>query len=109
MAAFGAGPAIAHEGVLFPRCVGPYLVLMAGLIALGGVFEGSGEAPALLRVTALGTVVQLALAYALTGLGLHGVCLAPAFAAAVQCALVRLLFRRAPVQEETGVSSVRAG
>ncbi|MEU1002251.1 MATE family efflux transporter [Streptomyces tibetensis] len=109
MAALGAGPAVAHEGVLFLRCVGPYLVLMACLIALGGVFEGSGDAPALLRVTVLGTVVQLALAYGLTGLGLYGVCLASACAAAVQCALVGLLFRRVPVQEETGVSSVRAG
>ncbi|MER5833441.1 MATE family efflux transporter [Streptomyces sp. NPDC002130] len=109
MAAFGAGPAVAHEGVLFLRCVGPYLVLLACLIALGGVFEGSGDAPALLRVTVLGTAVHLALAYGLTGLGPYGVCLALAVAAAVQCALVGLLFRRVPVQEETGVSPVRVG
>ncbi|MFJ7345439.1 MATE family efflux transporter [Streptomyces sp. NPDC101110] len=109
MAAFGAGGAVAHEGVLFLRCVGPYLVLMAGLIALGGVFEGSGGASALLRVTVLGTAVQLALAYALTGLGLPGVCLALALATAVQCALAGVLFRRAPAQEETGVSPARVG
>ncbi|GAA2223991.1 MULTISPECIES: MATE family efflux transporter [Streptomyces] len=109
MAAFGAGTAVAHEGVLFLRCVGPYLVLMAGLIALGGVFEGSGGASVLLRVTALGTAVQLALAYALTGLGLPGVCLALALATAMQCVLAGMLFRRAPAQEETGVSSARVG
>ncbi|GAB2839834.1 hypothetical protein GCM10027074_02760 [Streptomyces deserti] len=108
MAAFGAGPAVAHQGVLFLRYVGPYLVVMACCIALGGVFEGSGAAPLLLRVTLLGTVVQLALAYGLTGLGLPGVCLAPALAMAVQCAVVGVLFRRAPRQEETGVSLVRA-
>lgn len=43
MRAFGAGPGVAHDGVLFLRCVGPYLLLMACFIALGGVFEGSGE------------------------------------------------------------------
>ena len=108
MAAFGAGPEVAHQGVLFLRCVGPYLLLMACFIALGGVFEGSGSAPVLLRVTLLGTAVQLPLAYALTGLGLPGVCLALALAMAVQCAVVFLLFRRGRDQEETEVSLVRA-
>lgn len=73
----------------------PYLLLTACFIALGGVFEGSGGAPALLRVTVLGTAVQLPLAYGLSGLGLPGVCLAPALATAVQCAVVAVLFRRA--------------
>ncbi|MFH0176856.1 MATE family efflux transporter [Streptomyces cacaoi] len=95
MAAFGAGPAVAGEGVLFLRCVGPYLLLMAGFIALGGVFEGSGGAPVLLRVTVLGTVVQLPLAYALSGLGLPGVCLALALGMAVQCLAVGVVLRRA--------------
>ncbi|WP_251093043.1 MATE family efflux transporter [Streptomyces sp. Caat 7-52] len=107
-AAFGAGPEVARQGVLFLRCIGPYLLLMACFIALGGVFEGGGEAPALLRVTLLGTAVQLPLAYGLTGLGLPGVCLALALAMAVQCAAaVAVLPRRARRQEETGVSSAR--
>ncbi|OIJ68796.1 MATE family efflux transporter [Streptomyces mangrovisoli] len=107
MAAFGAGGAVAHDGVLFLRCIGPYLLLTACCIALGGVFEGSGGAPALLRVTVLGTAVQLLLATALSGAGLPGVCLAMALAMAVQCAAVAVLFRRArPQVEETGVSSV---
>ncbi|MCX4761370.1 MATE family efflux transporter [Streptomyces sp. NBC_01275] len=110
MAAFGAGPAVAHEGVLFLRCVGPYLLLMAGFIALGGVFEGSGGAPVLLRVTVLGTAVQLPLAYALSGLGLPGVCLALALAMAVQCAAVGAVLRRRAwrQEEEPAVSLVRA-
>ncbi|MFD3615663.1 MATE family efflux transporter [Streptomyces sp. NPDC058676] len=108
MAAFGAGPAVADHGTLFLRCVGPYLLLMACFIAVGGVFEGSGHAPALLRVTVLGTAVQLPLAYGLTGLGLPGVCLALALAMAVQCGVVLVLFRRGPRQEEADVSLVRA-
>lgn len=108
MAAFGAGPEAARQGVLFLRCAGPYLLLMAGFIALGGVFEGSGRASALLRVTVLGTAVQLPLAYGLSGLGLPGVCLALALAMAVQCAALGLLFRGVPRQEETDVSLVRA-
>jgi Na+-driven multidrug efflux pump len=109
MAAFGAGPGVAREGVSFLRCVGPYLLLMSCLIALGGVFEGGGGAAVLLRVSVLGTAVQLGLAYGLTGLGLPGVCLALALATAVQCGLVGLLSRRVPAQEETGVSPARAG
>ncbi|MFF5189593.1 MATE family efflux transporter [Streptomyces sp. NPDC000345] len=102
MAAFGAGPAVAHEGVSFLRCVGPYLLLMAGFIALGGVFEGSGGAPVLLRVTLLGTAVQLPLAYALSGLGLPGVCLALALAMGVQCAVLGTVSRRSWRQDEAG-------
>lgn len=106
MAAFGAGPGVAHDGVLFLRCVGPYLLLMACFIALGGVFEGSGGAPVLLRVTLLGTAVQLPLAYGLSGLGLPGVCLALALSMAMQCAAVAVVAVRR--QEVTEVSVVRA-
>ncbi len=102
MAAFGAGPEVAHQGVLFLRCIGPYLLLMACVIALGGVFEGGGGAPVLLRVTLLGTAVQLPLAYGLSWLGLPGVCLALALAMALQWALLRRL------QEGSEVSLVRA-
>ncbi|MFC8345347.1 MATE family efflux transporter [Streptomyces sp. NPDC057280] len=104
MAAFGAGGDVAAEGVLFLRCAGPYLLLMACFIALGGVFEGSGGAPVLLRVTLLGTAVQLPLAYGLSGLGLPGVCLAMASAMAVQCAVVGVVLGRSRRQEVTEVS-----
>ncbi|WP_030319087.1 MATE family efflux transporter [Streptomyces sp. NRRL B-3229] len=106
MAAFGAGPEVAHTGVLFLRCVGPYLVLMACCIALGGVFEGSGGAPVLLRVTLLGTAVQSVAAYGFAALGLPGVCLALALAMAVQCGPVLVLLRRAGrgAQEDAGAS-----
>ncbi|MFI6355424.1 MATE family efflux transporter [Streptomyces sp. NPDC050743] len=109
MAAFGAGPEVARQGALFLRCVGPYLLLMACFIALGGVFEGSGGAPALLRVTLLGTAVQLPLALALGGLGLPGVCLALALSMAVQCATATALLRRAGHHEEAGTPLARTG
>ncbi|MCM1976531.1 MATE family efflux transporter [Streptomyces sp. G1] len=104
MAAFGAGPRVADQGVLFLRCIGPYLLLMGCFIALGGVFEGSGGSPLLLRVTLLGTAVQLPLAYLLSGLGLPGVCLALALAMTLQCALLGWRARR---QEGSEVSLVR--
>ncbi len=109
MAAFGAGPEVARQGALFLRCVGPFLLLMACFIALGGVFEGGGGAPALLRITLLGTAVQLPLAYALCGLGLPGVCLAQALAMAVQCGAVAALLRRSGRREEPVAALVRAG
>ncbi|MFI9149151.1 MATE family efflux transporter [Streptomyces sp. NPDC053367] len=108
MAAFGAEGAIAHEGVVFLRCVGPYLLLMAGFIALGGVFEGSGGAGALLRVTVLGTAVQLPLAYGLSGLGLPGICLAMALSMGLQGVVAAALFRRAGRRAEAAASLIRA-
>ncbi|MFF3610985.1 MATE family efflux transporter [Streptomyces sp. NPDC002580] len=108
MRAFGAGPAVGHEGVLFLRCVGPHLLLAACFIALGGAFEGSGGAPVLLRVTLVGTAVQLPLAHVLSGLGLPGICLALALSMTVQCAALRLWAGRAARQEEARVSLARA-
>lgn len=95
MRGFGAEGEVAEAGALYLRCLGPYLVLLACFIALGGVFEGSGGSPALARITAGGVVVQLGLAYALLGLGLPGVCLAMAGSMALQCAAVGRLYRRA--------------
>ncbi|MFF7336274.1 MATE family efflux transporter [Streptomyces sp. NPDC008163] len=94
MRAFGGEGAVAGAGALYLRCVGPYLLLLACFIALGGVFEGSGASPALARVTACGVAVQLALAYALSGWGLPGVCLAMGLSMAAQCAAVAVMYRR---------------
>ncbi|MYW66193.1 MATE family efflux transporter [Streptomyces sp. SID8379] len=100
MRAFGAPDDVTAQGALFLRCVGPYLVLLAGFIALGGAFEGSGGAGRVLRVTLLGTALQLPCAYWLSGLwGLAGVCAALGAAMAVQCAALVLLARRAVAQE----------
>ncbi|MEU4106623.1 MATE family efflux transporter, partial [Streptomyces tanashiensis] len=94
MRAFGAEPAVAEAGALFLRCLGPYLLLMAGYIALAGVFEGTGASPYLARITVAGVLVQLPLAYALSGAGLPGICLAMALAMGAQCAALGLLHRR---------------
>ncbi|MFE6763199.1 MATE family efflux transporter [Streptomyces sp. NPDC057689] len=96
MRAFGSEGAVAGAGALYLRCVGPYLLLLACFIALGGVFEGSGASPVLARITACGVAVQLALAYALSGWGLPGICLAMGLAMALQCAAVAALYRRTP-------------
>ncbi|MEU5216178.1 MATE family efflux transporter [Streptomyces sp. NPDC020807] len=94
MRAFGADPDVAAAGALFLRCLGPYLLLMACFIGVGGVFEGSGAGPYLARITVAGVLVQLPLAYALSGLGLGGICLATALAMAAQCAAMAVLHRR---------------
>lgn len=111
MRAFGAEPAVAEAGALFLRCLGPHLLLMAGSIALTGVFEGTGESPYLARITAGGVLVQLPLAYGLSGLGLPGICLATALATATQCAALGLLYRRTPgaPQREADSAFARSG
>ncbi|MEU6983724.1 MATE family efflux transporter [Streptomyces sp. NPDC046324] len=94
MRGFGAEPDVAAAGALFLRCLGPYLILMAGFIALAGVFEGAGDSPRLARITVLGVLAQLPLAHAFSGLGLPGICLAMALAMAGQCAALGMLHRR---------------
>ncbi|MEU4875239.1 MATE family efflux transporter [Streptomyces sp. NPDC021608] len=94
MRAFGSEGAVAEAGALYLRCLGPYLVLLACFIALGGVFEGSGGSPALARITVCGVTLQLALAYGLSGSGLPGICLAMALAMALQCAAIAGMYRR---------------
>ncbi|MFG2648529.1 MATE family efflux transporter [Streptomyces sp. NPDC048436] len=104
MRGFGAEGEVAGAGALYLRCLGPYLMLLACFIALGGVFEGSGGSPLLARITAGGVTVQLALAYALLDFGLPGVCLAMAASMALQCGVVAWLHRRtgrvAPVRRK---------
>lgn len=105
MAAFGAEPAVAAAGTVFLRTLGPYLLLLACFIALGGVFQGGGGAALLVRVTLAGTVVQLPLAYLLAGpagLGLTGVGVALAVAAGLQCLAVTAAFTRSAASRRPG-------
>ncbi|MFI9743178.1 MATE family efflux transporter [Streptomyces sp. NPDC052494] len=94
MRAFGSEGDVAEAGALYLRCLGPYLILLACFIALGGVFEGSGGSAALARITLCGVALQLALAYGLSGSGLPGICLAMALAMALQCAAIARMYRR---------------
>ncbi|MFE9373314.1 MATE family efflux transporter [Streptomyces sp. NPDC006711] len=111
MAAFGARGEVAAAGTLYLRCLGPYLVLLACFIALGGVLQGGGSGPALARITGCGVALQLALAQGLSGLGLPGVCLAMALAMGVQCAALARLRRRTrtPAQPTADGAAARAG
>ncbi|MGW1865443.1 MATE family efflux transporter [Streptomyces mauvecolor] len=110
MAGFGARGEVAAAGALYLRCLGPYLVLLACFISVGGVFEGSGGSPLLARITGCGVVIQLALAHGLSGIGLPGICLAMALAAAAQCAALAWLCRRVPRRQQVVDGSVlRAG
>lgn len=109
MRSFGAAPDVTAAGALFLRCLGPHLVLTAGFIALAGVFEGSGGGPRLARITIAGVLAQLPLAYALSGLGLPGICLAMALAMAGQCAALGLLHRRTPLCQEADIDLSRSG
>ncbi|MGW0606134.1 MATE family efflux transporter [Streptomyces sp. NPDC002640] len=105
MRAFGGEGAVTEAGALHLRCLGPYLVLLACFIALGGVFEGSGGSPALARITTGGVLLQLALAYGLSGAGLPGVCTAMALSMAAQCAAVARMYRRTPAPAAAGSGS----
>ncbi|EFL21755.1 putative transporter [Streptomyces himastatinicus ATCC 53653] len=107
MRAFGAEGEVAEAGALYLRSVGPYLVLLACFIALGGVFEASGRSPALARITACGAVLQLALAYGLSGSGLPGICLAMALSMALQCTAVTRMYRRTERARATGCDESR--
>ncbi|MFF7676096.1 MATE family efflux transporter [Actinacidiphila glaucinigra] len=105
MAAFGAEPGVAAAGTAFLRTLGPYLVLLACFIAPGGVLQGGGGAALLVRVTLVGTAVQLPLAYALAvpaGLGLVGVGVAMAVAAGLQCLAVTAAFTRSAASRRPG-------
>lgn len=87
MQAFTGDAAVVAAGAGFLRWVGPYLVALAGVVALGGVLMGSGRGPLLLAVTVVGTAGQLTLAWVLADrLGIEGVWLAMGLAAAGQLA-----------------------
>lgn len=107
MRAFGSEGEVAEAGAIYLRCLGPYLVLLACFIALGGVFEGSGGSPALVRITTCGVVLQLALAYGLSGSGLPGICLAMAASMALQCAAVARMYWRTEHPTAKGLNSSR--
>ncbi|MFK4111886.1 MATE family efflux transporter [Streptomyces sp. NPDC002176] len=93
---FTGEPAAVDAGAVFFRWLLPYLVLLAGVVALGGVFMGAGRPRALLAVTAFGACVQMPLAYglSLTALGVRGVWLSMSLGTGAQYALTWVFFRR---------------
>ncbi|SDJ64467.1 putative efflux protein, MATE family [Nonomuraea maritima] len=84
---FTDDPSVLHPAVGFLRWMTLYLVPFGGLIAVGGVLQGSGRGGRLLAATLAGFAVQLPLAYGLSAwLGVTGVWLAMAAGAAVSLA-----------------------
>ncbi|MFI8192210.1 MATE family efflux transporter [Streptomyces sp. NPDC085946] len=97
MGFFSDAPEVVDSGVVLLWYLLPYLVLLAGVVGLGGVFMGGRQTQSLFWVTALGACVQLPLAYALSSLpalGVQGVWLSMIIGTAAQYAMTVLLFRR---------------
>ncbi|GIE88464.1 MATE family efflux transporter [Actinoplanes regularis] len=89
MRLFSTDPQVVAAGVVLLRCVGGYLIPIAGVIALGGLLMGSGSGSRLFAVTVAGMATQSVLAWVFAGaLGLPGVWLAMAVGGLLQLALV---------------------
>ncbi|MEU7560287.1 MATE family efflux transporter [Streptomyces eurythermus] len=97
MGFFTSAPAVVDYGETLLWYLLPYLVLLAGVVGLGGVFMGGRQARSLFWVTLLGACVQLPLAYALSALpalDVQGVWLSMIIGTAAQYVMMVLLFRR---------------
>ncbi|MGW6912698.1 MATE family efflux transporter [Kitasatospora sp. NPDC054939] len=97
MGFFADSPGVVDEGAVLMWYLLPYLVLLAGVVGLGGVFMGGGRSRSMLWVTVLGSCVQLPLAYglsALPALGVQGVWWSMIIGSGAQLVLSSLLFRR---------------
>jgi putative MATE family efflux protein len=98
MGLFLDAPAAVDSGVVLLWYLLPYLVLLAGVVGLGGVFMGGGQTRSLFWVTILGACVQIPLAYGLSSLNalnVQGVWLSMVIGTAAQYAMSLLLFRMA--------------
>lgn len=82
------------------RCWGSvspvYCELLAGVVALGGVFTGAGRTRALFTVTALGACFQVPLAHGLSGtwLGVQGVWWSMVLGTGARYGVTWVFFRR---------------
>ncbi|MFG2463449.1 MATE family efflux transporter [Streptomyces sp. NPDC048523] len=97
MSFFSDATSVVDSGEVLLWYLFPYLVLLAGVVGLGGVFMGGSHARSLLWVTVLGACVQLPLAYVLSSmpaLDVHGVWLSMIIGTAAQYIMTALLFRR---------------
>ncbi|MFJ9696996.1 MATE family efflux transporter [Kitasatospora sp. NPDC101183] len=93
-ALFTDDAAVAGPSVLFLRTAAPYLLPYALVVALGGLYQGTGAARPVVLSVLTGLAAQLAASAALSGpVGLTGVWIGPAVGALVQLAV---LARAAP-------------
>ncbi|MGC0311863.1 putative MATE family efflux protein [Kitasatospora acidiphila] len=107
LAGFTDAPGVLSAGAVLLRYLVPYLVLLAGVVALGGVFLGGGRSRTVFGVTLLGAVVQLPLAYGLSAvpaLGVRGVWLSMSLGTGAQLLLLSGLFGLARLTGPAGWS-----
>jgi putative MATE family efflux protein len=110
MGFFSDASSVVDSGEVLLWYLLPYLVLLAGVVGLGGVFMGSGQARSLFWVTVLGACVQLPLAYALSSLSaldVQGVWLSMIIGTAAQYVMTVLLFRRLVGAGKSGAEGER--
>ncbi|MEV0273907.1 MATE family efflux transporter [Hamadaea sp. NPDC050747] len=95
--AFTGDPAVIAAGSTFLRCVGPYLVGLSGVVALGGLLMGAGRGSLMFGVTIGGVAGQLGLAWLLSSaFGLTGVWVAMGVAALGQLTVLLYAVRPKP-------------
>ncbi|NUT07276.1 MAG: MATE family efflux transporter [Hamadaea sp.] len=95
--AFIGDPAVIAAGSTFLRCVGPYLVGLSGVVALGGLLMGAGRGSLMFGVTIGGVAGQLGLAWLLSSaFGLTGVWVAMGVAALGQLTVLLYAVRPKP-------------
>nr|WSW64596.1 MATE family efflux transporter [Streptomyces sp. NBC_00998] len=97
MGLFSESAGVVDSGGVLLWYLLPYLLLLAGVVGLGGVFTGGGHTRSLLWVTLLGGAVQLPLAFGLSSLpalGLEGVWLSMILGVGAQYAMSYMFFRR---------------
>lgn len=106
---FTGDPEVIGEGRVLLVFLAFYLVALAGVVSLGGVFLGGGLARAMFGITLCGAAVQVPLAYglgAVPALGVRGVWLSMVLGTAAQYAVSYGLFRRRfPADPASGGSS----
>ncbi|MGW1055208.1 MATE family efflux transporter [Streptomyces sp. NPDC001118] len=97
MGLFSESAGVVDSGGVLLWYLFPYLLLLAGVVGLGGVFTGGGHTRSLFWVTLLGGAVQLPLAFGLSSLpalGVEGVWLSMVLGVGAQYAMSYMLFRR---------------
>ncbi|MFC4041320.1 MATE family efflux transporter [Dactylosporangium siamense] len=109
MRLFTGDAQVIAAGTVFLRCVGGYLVPIAGVIALGGFLVASGRGARLFAVTVVGITAQTVLGWSLaTAIGLPGVWLAMGLSALLQLGLVLRLARLGPRRPAVRSAASRA-
>lgn len=104
---FADAPGVVDAGAVLMWYLLFYLILLAGVVAFGGVFIGGGRPQTMFWVTLIGASVQVPLAYVLSSLpvfGVQGVWLSMVIGTSAQYVMSYVLFRRHFVKTRTRYS-----